>query len=126
MFRLAAEGAMQSKTAIGAFIGRLRARLGASTAINAGANKLARLSYRMLKFGAAYVEQAQTYYEEKYKERLLLNLSKRAKEFGFQLTLFEPATVQFLRRAYCEMGRSFVLTSFGLTCRPKTDYRKRS
>ena len=76
-----------------AFIRRIRARLGAPTAINAGANKLARLFYRMLKFGAAYVEQGQTYYEEKYKERLLHNLSKRAKEFGFQLTPFEPATV---------------------------------
>ena len=47
----------------------------------------------MLKFGAAYVEQGQTYYEQKYKDRLLHNLSKRAKEFGFQLTPFEPATV---------------------------------
>src|ERR1700751_4845824 len=53
MFRLAAQGAMQSKTAIGAFIRRIRTRLGAPTAINAGANKLARLFYRMLKFGAA-------------------------------------------------------------------------
>ena len=93
MFRLAAQGAMQSKTAIGAFIRRIRARLGAPTAINAGANKLARLFYRMLKFGAAYVEQGQTYYEERYKERLLHNLSKRAKELGFQLTPSQPATV---------------------------------
>jgi transposase len=92
MFRLAAQGAMQSKTAIGAFIRRLKARLGAPTAINAGAHKLARLFYRMLKFGAAYVEQGQTYYEQRYKERLLRNLSRRAKEFGFQLTPFEPAT----------------------------------
>jgi transposase len=91
MFRLAAQGAMQSKTAIGAFIRRLKARLGAPTAINAGAHKLARLFYRMLKFGAAYVEQGQTYYEQRYKERLLRNLSRRAKEFGFQLTPFEPA-----------------------------------
>ena len=63
MFRLAAQGAMQSKTAIGAFIRRIEARLGAPTAINAGAHKLARLFYRMLKFGAAYVEQGQAYYE---------------------------------------------------------------
>ncbi len=92
MFRLAAQGAMQSKTAIGAFIRRLKARLGAPTAINAGAHKLARLFYRMLKFGAAYVEQGQAYYEQKYKDRLLRNLTKRAKEFGFQLTPLEPAT----------------------------------
>jgi transposase len=65
----------------------------APTAINAGANELARLFYRMLKFGAAYVEQGQTYYEERYKDRLLHNLSKRAKECGFQLTPFGPATV---------------------------------
>jgi len=83
---------MQSKTAIGAFIRRIKARLGAPTAINAGAHKLARLFYRMLKFGAAYVEQGQIYYEQKYKERLLRNLHRRAKEFGFQLTPFEPAT----------------------------------
>jgi transposase len=86
MFRLAAQGAMPSKTAVGAFIRRLKARPGAPTAINAGAHKLARLFYRMLKFGAAYVEQGQTYYEQKYKERVLRNLSKRAKEFGLQLT----------------------------------------
>jgi hypothetical protein len=66
--------------------------LGAPTAINAGAHKLARLFYRMLKFGAAYVEQGQTYYEERYKERLVRNLSKRAKEFGLQLTPLQPLT----------------------------------
>jgi transposase len=92
MFRLAAQSAMRSQTAIGAFIRRIKSRLGAPVAINAGAHKLARLFYRMLKFGAAYVEQGQTYYEEKYKERLLRNLSKRAKEFGLQLTPCEPST----------------------------------
>jgi transposase len=86
MFRLAAPGALQSKTAVGAFIRRLKSRLGAPTAINAGAHKLARLFDRMLKFGAAYVEQGQTYYEDRYKERAVRNLSKRAKEFGLQLT----------------------------------------
>jgi transposase len=92
MFRLAAQGALQSKTAVGAFIRRLKGRLGAPTAINAGAHKLARLFYRMLKFGEAYVEQGQTYYEERYKERVLVNLSKRAKAFGLQLTPLEPLT----------------------------------
>ena len=97
MFRLAAQSAMRSQTAIGAFIRRIKSRLGAPIAINAGAHKLARLFYRMLKYGAAYVEQGQTYYEEKYKERLLRNLSKRAKEFGLQLTPCEPSTAWFLK-----------------------------
>jgi transposase len=92
MFRLASQGALQSKKAVGAFIRRLKARLGAPTAINAGAHKLARLFYRMLKFGEAYVEQGQTYYEERYKERVLHSLSKRAKAFGLQLTPLEPLT----------------------------------
>ncbi len=82
----------QHKTAIGAFIRRIKARLGAPTAINADAHKLARLFYRLLKFGTAYVEQGQTYYEQKYKEHLLRNLNRRAKEFGFQLTPLDPAT----------------------------------
>ena len=51
--RLAAQGAMQSKTAIGAFIRRIKSRLGAPTAINAGAHKLARLLYRMLMSSSA-------------------------------------------------------------------------
>jgi transposase len=92
MFRLAAQSAMRSETAIGAFIRRIKTRLGAPIAINAGAHKLAKLYYRMLKFGEAYAEQGQTAYEEKYKERLLINLTKRAKEFGFQLTPCELST----------------------------------
>jgi hypothetical protein len=55
---------MQSKTAIGAFIRRIKSRLGAPTAINAGAHKLARLIYRMLKFGKDYVETGQQAYEK--------------------------------------------------------------
>jgi transposase len=77
---------------LGAFIRRIKTRLGAPTAINAGAHKLAQLFYRMLKFGEAYVEQGQTYYEEKCKDRLLRNLSKRAKEFGLQLTPLATVT----------------------------------
>jgi hypothetical protein len=45
-----------------------------------------------VKYGEAYVEQGQTYYEEKYKDRLLRNLAKRAKEFGLQLTPLETVT----------------------------------
>jgi transposase len=84
--RLAAQSAMQSKTAIGAFIRRIKSRLGAPTAINAGAHKLARLLYRMLKFGKAYVETGQETYEKLFKERILRNLQRRARELGFDVT----------------------------------------
>ena len=36
--------------------------------------------------GEEYVDQGQAYYEEKYRERVLKNLTKRAKALGFQLT----------------------------------------
>ena len=77
---------MQSKTAIGAFIRRMKSRLGAPTAINAGAHKLARLLYRMLKFGKAYVETGQQAYEKLFKERTLRNLQRKARELGFDVT----------------------------------------
>lgn len=84
--RMAAQSAMRSKTAVGAFIRRMKSRLGAPTAINAGAHKLARLLFRMLKFGESYIEAGQDYYETKYKDRLLRTLQKRAAHFGFQLS----------------------------------------
>ena len=88
--RLAAQSAMQSKSAIGAFIRRIKSRLGAPTAINAAAHKLARLVYRMLKFGKAYVEIGQEAYEKFFKERILRNLQRKAHLLGFQVT---PITV---------------------------------
>jgi hypothetical protein len=77
---------VQSKTAIGAFIRRIKSRLGAPTAINAGPHKLARLVYRMLKFGKVYVETGQQAYEKLFKERTLRNLQRRADELGFNVT----------------------------------------
>jgi transposase len=91
--RLAAQSAMQSKTAIGAFIRRIKVRLGAATAINAGAHKLARLLYRMLKFGKAYVETGQQAYETLFKERTIRNLQRKARELGFHLTPAIPSAV---------------------------------
>jgi transposase len=55
-------------------------------AVTACAHKLARLIYTMLTKGEDYVDQGQTYYEEKYRLRVIKNLTKRAGEFGFQLT----------------------------------------
>src|SRR5712672_2297787 len=91
--RLAAQSAIQSKSAIGAFIRRIKSRLGAPTAINAGAHKLARLVYRMLKFGQAYVETGQEASEKFFKERTLRNLQRKARQLGFQVTPITTPTV---------------------------------
>jgi transposase len=58
--RIGAWNLIRSQSALGAKFRRLRARLGAPKAITAMAHQLARLFYRMLKFGAAYVDKNTT------------------------------------------------------------------
>jgi hypothetical protein len=43
------------------------------------------LIYTLLTKGEAYVHQGQTHYEEKYHQRIIKNLTKRAEVLGFQL-----------------------------------------
>jgi len=58
-FRLAAYGLHASRGALGAFLRRKKAHLGAPKALTAAAHKLARLVYFALKNGMAYVRQTQ-------------------------------------------------------------------
>ncbi len=60
-------------------------------AITACAHKLARLIYTMIAKGEEYVDQGQAHYEEKYRQRVIKNLSKRAESLGFQLVPVEEA-----------------------------------
>ena len=62
--RLAAQGLVNSHSALGAYYRRMRARLGAPKAITATAHKLARLVYSMLRYGTAYVDAGQQAYEQ--------------------------------------------------------------
>ena len=80
------QAAIQSKSALGAFGRRLRARMDAPRAIKALAHKLARLIYRMLGSGTAYKDTGEHYYEERYREHLIKRLQKQAAHFGFHLT----------------------------------------
>ena len=75
----------RSQSALGAFHRRMKARLGAAEAITATAHKLARLVYRLLKHGEAYVQQGIEDYEKKFQERKLSGLKKAAAAIGFQL-----------------------------------------
>jgi transposase len=89
--RLAAYTLHRSQTALGAFFRRMRSRLGAPKAITACAHKLARILYRMLKYGVTYKELGADYYDQLYKARILANLEKKAKEFGCKLVPSEEA-----------------------------------
>ena len=92
--RLAAQSLNQSQSALGAYFRRLKSRIGAPKALTAAAYKLARIVYRMLKYGAGYVDQGQVAYEERYRDRLLRNLKRRAAELGFQLTAIDSTATQ--------------------------------
>jgi transposase len=75
--RMAASTLWRSKTYLGAEFRRLRARLGAPKAITAMAHMLARLVYRMLRYGEQYVDKGMNYYEEKYRENEIRSIQKR-------------------------------------------------
>lgn len=83
--KLAAQGLQHSQCGLGAYYRRMAARLGKGKAITATAHKLARLVYAMLTQGSEYVEQSQAQYEEKFQERTLKYLQKKAKTLGFDL-----------------------------------------
>jgi transposase len=83
--RIGAWNLLRSKSALGAKFRRLRARLGAPKAITAMAHQLARLVYRMLKFGNDYVDQGQENYEAKYRLHQMKWLQKQAAELNLQL-----------------------------------------
>jgi transposase len=85
ILRLAAYSLANARCALGAYLRRLRARLGMPKAITATAHKLAKIIYRMLKYGKAYVDVGIEYYEQRYRERLLAGLKRRASEMGFAL-----------------------------------------
>jgi transposase len=83
--RLAAATLFRSHSALGAYLRRMTAKLGKPAAITATAHKLARLIYSMLRHGTAYVDAGQDYYEREYQDRVVRNLTRRAKELGFVL-----------------------------------------
>lgn len=89
--RMAAFTLFNSKSALGAYLRRQRSRLGAPKAITATAHKMARLVYAMLSHGTAYRDVGQDYYEERYRDRALQNLKRKARAMGFDLVALQNA-----------------------------------
>ena len=85
-FRMATQGLHHSQSALGAYYRRMRARLGAPKAVTATAHKLCTLFYNMLKYGGAYHDAGAEYYEQQYRDRVLRNLRRQAKNLGLELT----------------------------------------
>lgn len=93
--RMAATSLWRSKTYLGAKFRRLRARLGAPKAITAMAHMLARLVYRMLRYGEQYVDKGMKFYEDKYRQQQILSIHKKAKDLGLAITLTPAAARSF-------------------------------
>ena len=85
VLRMCAGTLHRSKSALGAHLRRLKARLGSPKAITAVAHKLARMIYNMIRYGTAYVERSQEEYEKRYQERRLKGVERAAEELGFTL-----------------------------------------
>ena len=83
--KLAAGTLLNSDTYLGAQYRRLRTKLGAPKARKAMANRLARIAYRMLKYGEQYVDRGKEFYEQKYRALQIRLLTKKATELGLQL-----------------------------------------
>jgi transposase len=85
LLRMAALGVAKTSTALGAFFRRLAARTGKAKAVTATARKIAVLFYNTLRYGRTYLDPGASYYEERYRQRTLEGLRRRAGALGFTL-----------------------------------------
>jgi transposase len=83
--RLAAAALRTSQSALGACFRRMCARMDKPKAVTAAAHKLARLIDTLLTKGEEYTDQGQDYFEERYRERVVRQLSQRAEKLGLKL-----------------------------------------
>jgi transposase len=90
LLRLAAVTVGRTNTALGAFYRRLSARIGKAKAVTATARKIAVLFYNAVRHGMEYVDPGASFYETRYRARVIDNLHRRAKVFGFVLQPMEP------------------------------------
>jgi transposase len=83
--RMAASTLRLSNTYLGAQFRRLRTKLGAPVAIKAMAAKLARLVYRMLRYGMQFVDRGADFYDAQHRKLQISYLKRKAANLGFQI-----------------------------------------
>lgn len=83
--RISAQTLERSKSALGAFYRRKKARLGPEKAVTAAAHKLARMIYFTLKYQRPYLDPGADYYDQRHRDKVLRQMQKRAKQLGYQL-----------------------------------------
>ena len=83
--KMAASTLRRSNTYLGAQFRRFRTKLGSPIAIKAMAAKLARLVYRMLRYGMKYLDQGAKFYETQHRNLQIKQLKWKAVKLGFQV-----------------------------------------
>ena len=83
--RMAASTLWRSNTYLGAQFRRLKTKLGAPIATKAMAAKLARLVYRMLRYGMKYVDRGAALYEAQQRNRQIRYLKHKAAQLGLRI-----------------------------------------
>lgn len=91
--RLAAQALAHSKSALGDFYRRMRAKLGAPKAITATAHKLARIVYHLITTKQEFDESRYAAAQLRYQKRLEKNLRAKARALGFDLVPLKPVVV---------------------------------
>jgi transposase len=83
--RMAAQALGRTQTPLGMFYRRIKSRIGGKSAVTATAHKLARLVYRMLKYGTEYVRHSMEEYEQKVRKQMERSLQRKAAALGYEL-----------------------------------------
>jgi transposase len=83
--KIAASTLRRSQTYLGAQFRRLKTKLGAPVAIKAMAAKLARLVFRMLRYGMKFVDRGAEFYEAQHRKLQINHLKWKAAKLGFQV-----------------------------------------
>ena len=86
-FRMAANALFRSQSPLGDFFRRMRAKLGAPSAITAAAHKLARIVFHMLSTREGYDEAALKRNEQGFRARAETRLRAQAKALGYSIVV---------------------------------------
>lgn len=85
-FRMAAQSVSRSHCAFGAFYRRMKGRLGPAQALVATAHEIARTVYHMLRNRVQYHDIGTVEYNQRFRERELHYLHKKAAKLGYTLS----------------------------------------
>jgi transposase len=94
VLRMAASALLNSQCALGAYARSIARRKSGAVAVFATARKLAKLIFRMLRFGHDYVDEGAQAYEARFLKRRIRSLAETARQLGFQLVAAPTPTLE--------------------------------